>query len=178
MDEENLTQEHVHDTKSEQMVDTQESKVEKKVEVKSNQNGKLAVILVRGLVNVSKPIKDTLAMLKLTRKNNCVVIADNVINRGMIKKVKDYITWGEISEDTYKELVDKRGSEYLGRETDSKKKYSYKTLENNGKKLKTYFRLNPPRKGFGRKGIKMPFKLGGGLGYRGNKIDDLLKRMI
>ena len=140
--------------------------------------GKIALILVRGMVGVTKPVKDTLAMLKLNRKNHCVVIADNPLNRGMVKKVKDLITYGEITEETYKILVEKRGEPFLARESDSKNKYAYKTLEYDGKKYKPYFRLNPPSKGFGRKGIKVPFKMGGALGYRGEKINDLLKRMM
>ena len=46
------------------------------------------------------------------------------------------------------------------------------------KKLKKYFRLNAPRKGFGRKGIKHPYQNGGALGYRGQAINELIKRMI
>jgi len=153
--------------------------VEGKSVEKSEPKGKLALILVRGLVKVNCKVKDTLAMLHLKRKNNCVVIDNNPVNRGMINKIKDYITWGEISEDTYQKLVESRGEEYKGRETDSKKKYTvYKTVEVKGKKYKLYFRLNPPKKGFGRKGIKMPFKLGGGLGNRGDKINDLILRML
>tara|TARA_Y100000310_G_scaffold278642_1_gene297214 strand:+ start:27543 stop:27965 length:423 start_codon:yes stop_codon:yes gene_type:complete len=139
---------------------------------------KIAVILVRGTVNVTKTIKDTLTMLKLSRKNTCVVVENTPTTMGMIKKAKDYITWGEISEDTFKELVAKRGQEWQGRTQDSKKKYSYKTLEVAGKKYKPFFRLNPPSKGFGRKGIKMPFKLGGALGPRADKINDLIMRML
>ena len=44
--------------------------------------------------------------------------------------------------------------------------------------MKPFFRLHPPRKGFERKGIKMPFKLGGVLGPRGDKINNLIKKMI
>ena len=139
---------------------------------------KIAVILVRGLVGVRQDIKDTLKMLGLTRKNHCVVVSNNPINVGMIKKSKDYITWGAISEEIFKELVEKRGEEWKGREEDSKKKYTYKTLLIDGKKYKRYFRLNPPRKGFGRKGIKMPFKLGGALGDREDKMGDLIQRML
>ena len=53
-------------------------------------------------------------------------------------------------------------------------------LEETGKdkKLKRYFRLNAPRRGFGRKGIKQSFQRGGSLGYRGAAINDLIKRMI
>jgi large subunit ribosomal protein L30 len=141
-------------------------------------SGKLAIVLVRGVVGVAQSVKDTLSLLRLNKKNYCVVIDNNPVNLGMIKKVKDYVTWGEIDEDTFKELVEKRGEEFQARLTDRKEKYTYKFLEINGKKYKLYFRLNPPRKGFGRKGIKLAFKVGGGLGYRAEKINDLLKRML
>ena len=39
-------------------------------------------------------------------------------------------------------------------------------------------RLNPPLKGHGRKGIRAGFRQGGSLGYRGDKINSLLERMI
>ena len=149
--------------------------------VKENVNqskGRLAVILVRGMVNITQSVKDTLKMLKLNRKNHCVVLENNPLNLGMIKKVKDYITWGDIDEETYKELVAKRGEEFQGRLTDFKKKYSYNHLEINGKKYKPYFRLSPPKKGFGRKGIKVAFKVSGALGDRKEKINDLIKRML
>ena len=101
--------------------------VEKPVPTKSNSSDKIAVVLVRGMVNVNEGIKKTLALLNLTRKNHCVVIANNPVNMGMIKKVKDYVTWGSVSEETFNELVSKRGKEYTTRLTDSRKKYSYKT---------------------------------------------------
>ena len=47
-----------------------------------------------------------------------------------------------------------------------------------GKKIKKIFRLNSPKKGYGRKGIKVSFNNGGALDYRGDKINDLIKRMI
>ena len=141
-------------------------------------NGKLAIILVRGLVNVSKQVKDTLKMLNLTRKNQCAVLENNPIYVGMIKKVKDYVTWGEIDETTFSELLGKRGEEFKGRLKDGKEKYSYRVFSFNNKNYKTYFRLSPPRKGFGRKGIKMPFALGGSLGNRKEKINDLIMRML
>jgi len=117
--------------------------------------GKLAVVLVRGMVKVTKPVKDTLAMLNLHRKNSCVVLEDNPVNKGMILKVKDFVTWGNIDGETLNELVEKRG-----------------------KKDKKQFALNPPRKGFGRKGVKVAFKVGGALGDRAEKINDLLRRML
>jgi large subunit ribosomal protein L30 len=164
---------------AEEQETTKETPVEeKKAPVTSAGSGKLAVILVRGMVSLTHSVKDTLRILKLGRKNTCVVVDDTPIIRGMIKKIKDFVTWGEISDARFAELVEKRGEEFKGRLQDSKKKYSYSALEISGKKYKTYFRLNPPRKGFGRKGVKVAFKVGGALGYRGEKMDDLIERML
>jgi len=82
----------------------------------------------------------------------------------MVKKAKDYITYGEIDDDVLKLLIEKRGQ---------------KSKDKDGKEvMKKFFRLSPPRKGFERKGIKIGFNAGGALGYRGKKINDLIKRMI
>lgn len=140
---------------------------------------KIAIVRVRGSVNLSGNVRDTLSLLRLYRKNYCVVVDDSPSYNGMIKKVKDYVTYGEIDDETYKEIVGKRGEGYKGREGDRKGKIEYKKfILAEGKKIKPFFRLNPPRKGFGRKGIKVGFKAHGALGYRGDKINDLLKRMM
>lgn len=134
-----------------------------------NSQGKLAVVLVRGMVKVVKPVKETLMMLNLHRKNHGVVVDNTPTYKGMLLKVKDYVTWGEIDDVTFAELVQKRGELLQGRG---------KALEVNGKKYKRYFALNPPRKGFGRNGIKRSFTIGGALGDRGEKMNDLVKRML
>ncbi len=140
--------------------------------------GQIAVVLVRGFVDMPEPILRTLTMLRLRRKNFCVVIPNTPENHGMVVKVKDWVTWGEITPETFTELIRVRGEAFLSRKTDSKEIYSYKSLHINGKDYKPYFRLNPPRKGFGRKGIKVAFAAGGSLGYRASKMDDLVKRML
>ena len=123
-------------------------------------------------------IKDTLDMLRLYRKNHCIIIEDIPTNKGMIKKVKDYVTYGEVDEETSKLLFEK-GEEYTEKSTDRKGKIKYnKFMIYNGKKIKKYFRLQPPKKGYGRKGIKKDFVNGGALGYRGREINNLLKRMF
>ena len=143
----------------------------------SKPNVKYAVIRIRGLVRVKKEINHTMELMKLYRRNYCVFIDKK--DFGMIKKVKDYVTYGEIDDATYKELIEKRGEEYKGREKDAKGKIEYKKfILVNGKKHKPFFRLSPPRKGFGRKGIKVSFKAHGALGYRADKINELIKRMI
>lgn len=128
----------------------------------SKPNKKFAVVRVRGLVRVRKDINYTMDLLRLYRKNYCVLI--DAKNIGMIKKVKDYVTYGEIDQETEDLLIKKKGE---------------KTKDNAGKEvMKKFFRLNSPKKGFGRKGIKISFSKSGALGYRGNKINDLIKRML
>jgi large subunit ribosomal protein L30 len=116
---------------------------------------KLAVILVRGTIGIRPEIKATLFLMRLRKKNSCVVLEKNKSNLGKVFKVKDYVAYGEIDDETLKDLVAKRGKE--------------------GRK---YFALNSPRKGFARRGIKTSFKRKGALGYRGSKINDLIRRML
>jgi large subunit ribosomal protein L30 len=139
---------------------------------------KLAVIRIRGITGVRKDIANTMRLLRLYRKNYCVVLEDTKTNLGMLKKVKDYVTWGELDEESYKTLIKKRGQEHKGRTMDSKKKVAYKFMKHGDKSLKPFFRLSPPKGGFERKGIKKQFTAGGALGYRGKKINDLIKKMV
>ena len=91
----------------------------------SKQGQNLAAVRIRGIIGLRVRVEDTLKMLRLYRKNYCCVIPNNAINVGMLRQAKDYITWGEIDDETFKELVLKRGDEFKGREQDSKKKITY-----------------------------------------------------
>ncbi len=125
-----------------------------------------AVVKVRGNVDVRKEIVDTMTMLKLKRINTCVVLPKTPSIDGMIKKVKDYVTWGEISDKILERLVRLKSSE------EGTKKIIEKIKKG---KIKPVFRLSPPKKGY--KSTKIPFPRGS-LGYRGDKINDLVKRMM
>ena len=119
--------------------------------------GKLAAIRIRRSFRAEESTVRALKMLGLHKKNCCAVIEDTPSNRGMLKKADRFITWGEISEETHKELVEKRGKKTKGRQV---------------------FHLSPPRKGFERRGIKVLFSSGGALGYRKEKINELIRRMV
>ncbi len=148
-------------------------------EKKQKKSSRIAVIRLRGNLHISGPLDQTFKMLNLHNKNWCVILENNASNLGMIKKVKDYVTWGEISDEVYDELFEKKGEFYLGRTEDSKSLIKYnKYVTYKGKKYKKYFRLNPPKKGYGKQGVKVSFSKGGALGNRKEKINDLLKRMM
>lgn len=112
-----------------------------------------AVVRVRGTANITKERADTLKILNLTKPNHCVIVPKNPASSGMLNVVKDYVTWGEASEDLRKKLDGVSSG-------------------------KNPARLHPPRKGYGRKGTRLAFRQGGTLGYRGEKISELVERMI
>ena len=64
-----------------------------------------AVVQVRGVVNTRKDIKDTLKILRLHHINHCVLVSDTPENLGMIRKVKDYIAYGEVDAATIEMLL-------------------------------------------------------------------------
>ncbi|MGA1872615.1 MAG: 50S ribosomal protein L30 [Thermoplasmatota archaeon] len=153
----------------------------------------MAVVRVRGTLKVKPDIKETLKLLRLNRVNHCVVLPETPEFIGMIRKAKDYVTWGEIESETMELLLRER-SEYGGgnRLSDPvvKKNSEFKDIKSlalavsegtfDHRKLEglnQVFRLSPPRKG-GYEGIKRSYNVGGALGYRGKDINKLLQRMI
>ncbi|MEM5778504.1 MAG: 50S ribosomal protein L30 [Candidatus Aenigmatarchaeota archaeon] len=139
-----------------------------------------AVIRIRGLVGIKKDIKDTLAMLRLHRKMHCVLLKETDSIKGMLQKVKDYVTWGEIEDEILKQLIKKRarkiGNKRLSEVEVEEVFKKVKEIEKIPKEIKPIFRLTPPSKGF-KKSIKQHYPKGE-LGYRGKAINELIKRMI
>jgi large subunit ribosomal protein L30 len=139
-----------------------------------------AIVRIRGSVNVRKEVEATLKMLRLNRRMHCVVLndADNV--KGMLQKTKDLITWGDINDNVLKYLIEKRGRK-LGDKKLTKEEVGnvLNKLKESGKVpegIKPVFRLTSPSKGF-KRSVKQQYPKGE-LGYRGEKINELLKRMI
>jgi large subunit ribosomal protein L30 len=155
---------------------------------------RIAVVRVRGKVHVRKDIEDTMLFLNLTRVNHCVVVDNREEYLGMLKKVNNYVTWGEISSGIFEKLLENRGRlsgnkpfsvDSLKEDTGYKslKKFAddfikFKAELKDIPGLKPVFRLKPPEKGYERGGIKHPYSTGGALGYRGEEINKLLERMI
>ncbi len=149
----------------------------------SEKSEKIAVVRIRGEVDVRKTIKDTLSMLGLRHANWVTIVDDNPVSMGMVKKVKDFVTWGEIDEKTFIAIITKWGRKVGDKPlaADEAKKFSseFLTGKTTFKKagLKSYIRLHPPSKGHSRGGIKKHLSVGGALGYRGSEINELLVKM-
>lgn len=118
----------------------------------------IAIIRIKGRVGLDKNINETLDRLRVRRKYTCVVLKGTAEELGMIEKLRDFVAYGEIKDDVYKQLVSKRGKK--GKDG----------------KLKPFFRLHPPRGGIE---SKKHFGVGKGvLGNHGDKINDLILRML
>ncbi len=129
-----------------------------------------AAVMLKGTVKIKRNVTDTLKNLRLSSANNCIIVPADDTYKGMLKKVKEYVTWGEVSEETLEKLLMKRGS------VDSKNSKSLASNAFKDKKLDSHvFRLSPPSGGL--KAVRLHYPKGN-IGYRGEKINDLLKRMI
>ncbi len=111
----------------------------------------ICVIRIKGMVGLDKGVNETLNRLRLKKKYSCVILEPTKENLGMIKKVENQIAFGEISDEMYKKLVEKRKT-----------------------KINNFFRLHPPRGGIKSK-VHFPK---GVLGNHKEKINELVERML
>jgi large subunit ribosomal protein L30 len=152
-------------------------------------------IRIRGTVGLNPKIEQTLEFLRLSKRYNATLLEKSSEVIGMLRKAKDFITWGEINSEALDVMIRKRGriagnkkisddflKEKLGIKTTKEltnsllnKKINMRKLWDSG--LKSVFRLHPPKGGF-KKSVKRPFKSRGELGYRGEEINKLLKKMV
>jgi len=152
----------------------------------------LVAIRIRGMSDISPKIEDTLNMLRLTRNCHATLLDNRSAYTGMLKKSKDCLTWGEISQQNIALLLKKRGRLVGDRKLtdDYATDLGYKSLDDLAgaifkmevecrslPDMKPVFRLRPPKKGFKGK-IKRSYAAGGEAGYRGEAINELLERMV
>ena len=155
------------------------------------------VIRIRGTVDVNPDIEKTLYLLRLRRRYAAALYHSSLPGiRGMLRKVEDWATYGEIDRETLIKLLYTRGKIkgdkpltdewvasnlglYGGIPELADKllagELHYHKLASKG--VKPFFRLHPPRGGFKRT-IKRHFRAGGELGYRGSAVNELVLRML
>jgi len=152
----------------------------------------IAVVRVRGLISAQREARETLDLLRLARTNNAVLVNNNPAFMGMLKRARNYVTWGEASKETVTLLLQKRGRLAGGKKLTDEfaQKIGYKSLNELAEAVATckmeyrkllgiqpVFKLRPPTKGFRGK-TKKSYGAGGEAGYRGERINELIKRMV
>ncbi|MGD6806155.1 MAG: 50S ribosomal protein L30 [Candidatus Bathyarchaeia archaeon] len=151
----------------------------------------LVVVRVRGTVSALKETRETLELLRLTHTNHAILIDNRPAYKGMLQRASNYVTWGEVTKETLVEMLTKRGRLAGDKKlSENLEKVGYKSIDELADALvnckvsysklpgiEARFKLHPPSKGY--KGLtKKSFRTGGEAGYRGEAINDLVKRMI
>jgi len=113
----------------------------------------IAAVRLRGPVDVDQQTEDTLSNLNLHKTNQLVVFEESRSIRGMMNHAKDFITFGEVTEETVEMIEEEEGSFESGDSFDTR----------------------PPRKGY--EDTRSQVGQGGSLGER-EDMDELVRRML
>ena len=159
---------------------------------KTEQFRSLVVVKIRGTVRAQKETRETLEFLHLVHTNHAVLIDSRAAYMGMLQRVNSYITYGEPTKELVTMMLQKRGRLAGDKKLtdDYIQKIGYKSIDDLAEAIlsckvqyqklpdmEPRFKLHPPSKGYKGK-TKKGFKAGGEAGYRGEAINDLVKRMV
>jgi len=152
----------------------------------------LVAVKVRGTVSARRETRETLDLLRLTHTNHAVLIDSRSAYHGMLRRVNNYVTWGEPTKETVSMMLQKRARLAGGKKLTDEyiQKAGFKSVDDLAEAIvnckvtfqklpdvQPVFKLHPPSKGYKGK-TKKGFKAGGEAGYRGEAINDLVTRMI
>ena len=155
----------------------------------------LLAIRLKGNFGTPWPIQKALETLRLRRKFNAVLLENTRPTIGMLRTVKDFVTWGEAKKTDIAALLQARGElsggaamtdqtvrEKFGESSVqdlasalTQGRISLRTLWQKG--LSPVFRLHPPSGGFERS-TKRAYGSEGELGRREAGLSSLLTRMV
>ncbi len=152
----------------------------------------IVAVKVRGEVSAQREARETTELLGLSHTNHAVLLDSRPAYLGMLQRAQSYVTWGEASLETVLAMLKQRGR-LLGNKKLSDafaQQAGFKSLEDLADAIfscraefsklegvSRTFRLRPPKKGYKGK-TKKSFRAGGEAGYRGDAINELVKRMV
>lgn len=128
------------------------------------------VVRMRGTVNVPHWARTTLDLLHLDRKFRATIIPAKDNTKGMLDKIKHYVSWQELDVSITKELLEKKARKggYQKITDEDIAKLGFKNTDELAKSLvegtallsklkplKPWFALAPPKNGFKRNTKKM-----------------------
>ena len=138
----------------------------------------ILVIRISGMVDVPRTIENGLYRIRLRRKYVAVILENNANNLKLLKKLRNYVAYGDVSKEVLEKIVLMRGKT-LKKNFKIEPKKIIDDIEKKGllkSGLKPYFRLHPPRGG-----IESKKHAGVGKGVLGDnkeKINELVLRML
>lgn len=149
------------------------------------------VVRMRGTINVPHWARTTLDLLHLDKKFRATIIPAKDNTKGMLDKIKHYVSWQELDVSTTKELLEKKARKggYKKITVEDITKLGFKNADDLAKSLvegtaylsklkplKPWFALSPPKNGFKRNTKKM-YGEGGILGSHKELLAQVRKMM-
>ncbi|MBN2330633.1 MAG: uL30 family ribosomal protein [Candidatus Aenigmarchaeota archaeon] len=139
-----------------------------------------AIVRIRGPANMNKGIRHALRRLMLKKVHACTIARSSPTIRGMLLHAEDYITWGPIEEPVLVKMLEKRGRSKSGARIDAKhaKALASKIIKEGmlgSADVRPVFGLASPSGGL--RSVRLQYPRGD-LGFRGEKMNELLLRMI
>jgi large subunit ribosomal protein L30 len=150
----------------------------------------LVAVNLRGTVNIPRPVKETLANLKVRNRFNATLLKENETTLGMLNRAKEHLAWAEAEEALVEKLLESRTQVMNGNTLEGVLK-SAKAKNLSGlaksitdgkvdfrklKDVRPYFRLHPPRGGFSRSTRRL-YDQGGVLGNN-PELMNLIEKML
>ncbi len=137
----------------------------------------IVVIRISGLVEVDSGINETLSRIRLRRKYSAVLLRETPENIKLLQKVRSFIAYGNINDETLALLIQKRAQSIGKKKIDVKSVIEQlKNKDLSDLDIKPFFRLHPPKGGIDSK-LHFPIRKGV-LGDNKDKINDLVRRML
>lgn len=137
----------------------------------------ILVIRISGDVKIPSTVRETLFRMRIRRKYAAVILHDSKDTRALLDSVRNFVAYGEISDATLENLVEKRGQSVGKNKIDVKKAITaLKANRVDESGIKPFFRLHPPRGGIDTKKHYGVAK--GVLGDNKEAINKLVERML
>ncbi len=135
------------------------------------------IIRITGKVGIERDVEETLQRLNLRTKYSCIVLNPNKVQEGMIKRIENFVAFGDIDTQDLEKILEERGKRVDNKKIDAKKIADSvekgESLKKQG--LVPFFRLSPPRGGLRSARLHYPK---GVLGNHKKNIIKLIERML
>src|SRR3989344_5147826 len=109
----------------------------------------ILVIRISGAVDLSGKVEETLFRMRLRRKYSAILVKPSVENLKVLRKMRDFVAFGEITPENLIKLIEKRAKPISSKDKIDAlkivKELEKKKLSDLG--VKPFFRLHPPRGG-------------------------------
>ena len=155
----------------------------------------ILAVRIRGTATDNPDVRKTMETLKMESTFRARLLESNPSTLGMLRTAKNLVAWGQVNPEVLESLLRKRAEREGNKKLDEEFAKVFFKKENVAELAKSLitgevgvkdlwlagvkprFRLHPPKGGF-KRSTRRAATDGGELGYRGDDINRLVRRMI